>query len=162
MINQNNVFIADYLKSYELNELLSEFNNYYRVYQRLLFIRMLIKDFSIKDATYILNVSERTGRNWLKKYNESGFEGLIPNFGGGRPPLLTVDQFDELRKIVGDNKANYTIKDVRKLIYEKYAIKYTYKQAWVICRGKLGFNYGKPSPESPDRSPTRKMDFKKN
>jgi transposase len=161
MINEYNVEIADHLKMKDLNEILSEYIYYYRIYQRVLFLRMLRQNFSIKDATNVLNVTERTGRNWLKMYNESGFDGLIPNFGGGRPSLLTNHQLDELKKIIGNKDANYTIKDVRKLIFKKYGIKYSYKQTWVICRKKLKLNYGKPSPESPTRSPTRKEDLKK-
>jgi transposase len=161
MINQYNVEIEDHLNMSDLNEILSEYNIYYRIYQRVLFLRMLRQDFTIKDATSLLNVTERTGKNWLKQYNESGFDGLIPNFGGGRPSLLTDSQLNEIKEIVGNKDANYTIKDVRKLIFEKYDIKYSYKQAWVICREKLKLNYGKPSPESPDRSPTRKKELKK-
>ncbi|MCL2116323.1 MAG: helix-turn-helix domain-containing protein [Methanobrevibacter sp.] len=161
MINQYDIEIADHLKMKDLDEILSEYIVYYRIYQRVLFLRMLRQNFSIKDATHLLNVTERTGKNWLKKYNELGFDGLIPNFGGGRPSLLKNDQLEEIKEIVGNKDANYTIKDVRKLIFDKYGIKYSYKQAWVICREKLKLNYGKPSPESPDRSPTRKEDLKK-
>jgi len=162
MINQYNVEIKDHLQMNELEELLREFNFYQRIYFRILFLKMLRQNFSIKDATNLLNVSERTGKNWLKKYNKLGFDGLIPNFGGGRPSFLTDKQLDEIKEIIGNKDVNYTIKDVRKLIFEKYGIKYSYKQTWVICRKKLKLNYGKPSPESPDRSPTRKEDLKKN
>jgi transposase len=152
------VEIADHLNMNELDEILSEYNIYIRIFLRVLFIKMLRKDFSIKDATNLIHVTERTGKNWLKKYNELGFEGLIPNFGGGRPPFLTDYQLEELKKIVGNKDANYTIKDVRKLISDKYGIKYSYKQAWVISRRKLKLNYGKPSPESPERKTTRKKE----
>jgi transposase len=162
MINEHGVEIGNHLKKEEFNDIFSEYNSYYRVYQRLLFLKMIMQNFTIKEAVELLQVTERTGKNWLKRYNEFGFEGLIPNFGGGRPSLLTDNQLNELKKIIGDQEANYTIKDVRKLIFKKYGIKYSYKQTWFICRVKLKLNYGKPSPESPDRSPTRKEEFKKN
>jgi transposase len=162
MINKYNVEIKDHLKKWELDELFSEFNHYFRVYQRLVFLRCLLQDLSIKDACNLLNVTERTGRNWLKSYNEKGFDGLIPNFGGGRPSKLSDDQINELKEIVGDEDVNYTIKDVRKLIFEKYGITYTYKQVWVIFRQKLKLNYGKASPYAPERSPYRKEELKKN
>jgi putative transposase len=161
MINRYNVEIADHLKMKDLDAILSEYNIYYRIYQRVLFLRMLRQDFTIKDAAHILNITERTGRNWLKKYNEFGFDGLIPNFGGGRPSSLSDNQLDEIKEIVGNKDANYTIKDVRKLIFDKYGVKYSYKQVWFICREKLKLNYGKPSPESPERFPTRKEELKK-
>ena len=36
------------------------------------------------------------------------------------------------------------IKRTRKLINDKYGIKYTYKQVWIISRDKLNLNYRKP------------------
>ena len=161
MFNKYNVEIADHLNMSDLDDILSEYNIYYRIYLRILFLKMLREDLSIKDATNLLNVTERTGKNWLKNYNKNGFEGLIPNFGGGRPPLLTNEQLYELKEIVTRKDSNYTIKDVGKLIFEKYGIKYSYKQVWVICRKKLQLNYGKPSPEAPERPLNRKTELKK-
>jgi len=162
MINNNNVEIEDHLGIYEINEFIKDYKIQLRLYTRLIFIKLLRQHWTIKDAAELLNISERTGRNWLKSYNEEGLEGLIPNFGGGRPSFLSDEQLKELHAVLKDEKANYTITDVKKLIFEKFGIDYTYKQAWFISRRKLGLNYGKPSPESPDKSPERKNELKKN
>lgn len=162
MINSNNVEIEDYLGIYEINEFLKDYKVQLRLYTRLIFIKLLRQHWTIKDATELLNVSERTGRNWLKRYNKEGLDGLIPSFGGGRPSFMTDEQLNELYMILKDEKANYTITDVKKLIFDKFGINYTYKQVWFISRRKLGMNYGKPSPKSPERSLERKSELKKN
>jgi transposase len=162
MINNNNVEIEDHLGIYEIDEFLKDYKTQLRLYTRLIFIKLLRQHWTIKEASELLNVSERTGRNWLKSYNGGGLDGLIPNFGGGRPSFMSDEQLNELRVILKDEKANYTITDVKKLIFEKFEINYTYKQAWFISRKKLGLNYGKPSPKSPERSTERKYELKKN
>ncbi|KZX15874.1 hypothetical protein MBCUR_01860 [Methanobrevibacter curvatus] len=70
----------------------------------------------------------------------------MPKFSGGRPSYLTNEQKDELREILVDKKSDYTINNVKKLIFEKYSIKYTYKQVWIIVRKQFGLNYTKPFP----------------
>ena len=161
MINKNNVEIEDHLGIYEIDEILKDYKVQLRLYKRIMFIKLLRQDCTIKDATEFLKVSERTGRNWLKNYNKKGLNGLIPNFGGGRPPYMTNEQLNELNMILKDETTNHTIKDVKKLIFKKFGIDYSYKQVWFITRKKLGLNYGKPSPESPERSPNRKKELKK-
>jgi transposase len=162
MINENNVEIEDHLGIYEIDELLKDYKIQLRIYTRIIFIKLLRQNWTIKDAAEFLKISERTGHNWLKRYNNEGLNGLIPNFGGGRPSYLTKEELNELYLILKDKNANYTIKNVKKLIFEKFGIDYSYKQVWFITRKKLGLNYGKPSPESPDRTPNRKKVFKKN
>jgi len=161
MINKHKVFIEDHLGSYEINDILKDYKVQLRLYKRVIFIKMLRENFTIKEATEFLKVSERTGYNWLKSYNEDGLDGLIPNFGGGRPSFLSDEQLKELYEILTPKDANYSIKDVQKLILEKFGIDYTHKQVWFITRKKLGLNYGKPSPESPERDPERKKVLKK-
>ena len=89
-------------------------------------------------------------------------DGLIPKFGGGKPVKLTDEQFLELYVILTEKNSNYTIEDVRKLIYEKYGVEYSYKQVWEITRKKLNLNYSKPSPKSPKRPSNRRKILKKN
>ena len=43
-----------------------------------------------------LGVTEATGYAWLKRWNSRGYEGIIPDFGGGRPSKLTEEQKEEL------------------------------------------------------------------
>ncbi|WP_425342794.1 helix-turn-helix domain-containing protein [Methanobacterium petrolearium] len=82
----------------------------------------------------------------VEKYNKEGFNGLIPKYSGGRPSLLTNKELKELKEIIINSEKNYSIREVQKLIYDKYEVNYSYKQAWEISKKKLNLNYGKPFP----------------
>jgi putative transposase len=161
MINKHNVKIADHLKIHEIDELIKGYKVQMRFYQRLIFMRSIMTDSTIKEASESVGVTTKTGYNWLNSYNNKGLDGLIPNFGGGKPAYLTDEEFDELYNILKEDFSNYTIEEVRKLIIEKFGVEYTYKQAWVITRKKFKLNYGKPAPEAPDRPKDRKEILKK-
>jgi transposase len=100
----------------------------------------------ISHAAEFVGVTRETGFNWLKKYNEKGFDGLIPKYGGGRPSFLTDEQFEELKEIIINSEKNYSIREVQKLIKDNYGVNYSYKQVWEISKKKLNLNYGKPFP----------------
>ena len=52
---------------------------------------------SVEEAAELVGVTEATGYVWLKRWNSRGYEGLIPDFGGGsRPFKLTEEQKEEL------------------------------------------------------------------
>ena len=122
MINEHNIEIADHMSVGEINELISGYKVTLRLYNRLLFIKELIEGLTIQEAAECVKVDRRTGYNWLKSYNKDGLDGLIPKFGGGKPVKLTDEQFLELYVILTEKNSNYTIEDVRKLIYEKYGV----------------------------------------
>jgi transposase len=151
MINECGVEIANHLQINDINELISECKTQIRFLKRLIFIKLLMQDSTILEAAEFVGYTERTGYNWLKSYNQDGLDGLIPHFGGGRPSFLTEEQLKELHEILKDKDSNFTIEDTRVLIYEKFGVKYSYKQVWEITRKKLKLNYSKPSPKSHDR-----------
>jgi len=161
MINERNIEIADHMSIGEIDELISGYKVTLHLYKRLSFIKSLIQGSTVKEAAESVEVDRRTGYNWLKRYNEGGLDGLIPNFGGGRVAKLSDEQFLELYVILSDKNSNYTIEDVRKLIYEKYGVEYSYKQVWEITRKKLKLNYSKPAPKSPNRPSNRREILKK-
>ena len=161
MINEHGVEIANHLKIHDIDELIGECKTQARFLKRLIFIKLLMQDSTILEAAKFVGYSERTGYNWLKSYNQNGLNGLIPNFGGGRPSFLTDEQLKELHEIIIDKNSNFTIEDVRRLIHEKFGVKYSYKQVWEITRKKLKLNYGKPSPKSHDRPDNRREILKK-
>jgi len=68
-----------------------------RVLKRLYFIRYLYRGMSVEEAADLVGVTEATGYAWLKRWNSRGYEGIIPDFGGGsRPSKLTEEQKEEL------------------------------------------------------------------
>lgn len=161
MILKNNVVLEDHLTDEELDDLIKKYKVQHKIYERLTFIKLLKDGKSMTDSAKFLNICRKTGYNWLKSFNEYGFNGLIPNFAGGKPSKLTDEQFEKLELILRDKKGNYTIKNAQRLIKEIFNVKYTYKQVWVITKKKFKLNYIKPSPYSPKKDPNRKIDLKK-
>lgn len=146
MAGKSKIKIENHLSIKELNEIISELKIDVKVYQRAIFLKLVMQKKPISHAADIVGVTRETGFNWLKRYNEKGFDGLIPNYGGGRPSLLSEKQFEELKEIVVNSEKNYSIREVQQLIKDKYGVNYSYKQAWEISKKKLKLNYGKPFP----------------
>ena len=151
----------DELSMEDIDELISECKVTQRLYQRLIFLKAIKQGFNIIEASSLVSVARQTGSIWLKRYNDNGLEGLMPKFGGGRPPYLSDQQKKELRDIITAEDANYSITEVRKIIHDKFEVDYTYKQTWVIVRKKFGLSYTKPFPEYDNKLETGREDLKK-
>ena len=86
-----------------------------RVLKRLYFIKYLYEGDGVEVAADKVGVVKAVGYEWLRRWNDEGYQGLIPKFGGGRPPTLSDVQKDdlisELRK-----RENWALAEVRKLI----------------------------------------------
>ena len=95
-----------------------------RVLKRLYFIRHLYRGMSVKEAADLIGVTKATGYSYLKRWNSKGYEGLIPEFGGGRPPKLTEENKEKLKEILKE-KGPWTTKEVQKLIEKKFGVKYS-------------------------------------
>ena len=54
--------------------------------------------FSNKEASQFLNVTTVTGNNWLKAWENKGYEGLLWKKGQGRKSKLTKKQLETLKK----------------------------------------------------------------
>jgi len=109
-----------------------------RVLKRLYFIRYLYKGMSVEEAAQLVGVTKATGYSWLKRWNDKGYEGLIPNFGGGRPPKITREQKEELREMLAEKDA-WTTREVQELVRKKFGVTYSSWQVRRILRS-LGMN----------------------
>jgi len=163
MSSRRKIEIEDHLSVDEVDGLLNEYKIYYTLYKRLIFLKLLMKGETIEFTSEFMGIHKETGFRWLKRYNEEGFEGLVPKYGNcGRHSLLKDEEKEELKRILSDPKKNYTVKDAHRIIKDKFGIDYSIKQVWVITRKQLGLNYGKPfikyskTPENPE------LDLKKN
>jgi len=82
-----------------------------RVLKRLYFIKHLYEGAGVEEAADKVGVVKAVGYEWLRRWNEGSYKGLIPKFGGGRPSALTDVQKDDLvldlRK-----KDNWTLSDL--------------------------------------------------
>ncbi len=134
--------VARHLPAEELDKRIKKLEKDTRVLQRLYFIRHLYRGMSVEEAADLVGVTKATGYAWLKRWNSKGYEGLIPEFGGGRPSKLTKDQKEELREML-KKKDSRTTKEVQELIEAEFGVSYSSWQVRRILRS-FGMKYAKP------------------
>ncbi|MEQ1613803.1 MAG: helix-turn-helix domain-containing protein [Hyphomicrobiaceae bacterium] len=71
-----------------------------RISRRLLAIANARSGMSRTEAARSAGMDRQTLRDWIIRYSEHGVAGLIDNWKGGRPPMLTLDEQAELLAIV--------------------------------------------------------------
>mgnify|MGYP000008677480 CR=1 FL=1 len=106
-----------------------------------------------------LGINKVTGYIWLKEWNENGLDGLKPKYRSGRPPKLSKEQKDELKSIL-KNRDDWTTKEVRELIKERFGIEYSLRHVSRILKS-LGMKYGKPYQHDYRKPKNAKDEFKK-
>lgn len=112
------------------------------VFQRLLFIHQLYLEDGVEKACKRMCISKQTGYNWLNQWNEQGYEGINPNFGGGRPPKLTRKQKEQLKEKL-KSKGAWLTPEVRALIRKEFDVVYSNRQVSRILR-EFKMHYAKP------------------
>jgi transposase len=71
-----------------------------RIARRLLAIANALDGMSRAEAAASAGMDRQTLRDWVIRYNEHGVAGLCDRWSGGRPPLLTLEEQEELLAIV--------------------------------------------------------------
>ena len=133
--------VVKHLPAEELDKRIKKLEKDTRVLKRLYFIRYLYRGVSVEEAADLVGVTKATGYAWLKRWNSNGYEGLIPEFGGGRPSKLTEEQKEELREVLKEKE--WTTKEVQKLIEAEFGVSYSSWQVRRILRS-FGMRYAKP------------------
>src|SRR5664280_2574491 len=95
-----------------------------KVLNRLHFMNYLYSGCSVPEASEKLGITKVTGYNWLERWNEDGYDGLIPRFAGGRPSKLTDEEKIQLKEIL-TKRDDWTIKEIGELIYDKFKVEYS-------------------------------------
>jgi putative transposase len=130
-----------------------------RVLKRLYFIKYLYEGEGVEAAADKVGVVKAVGYEWLRRWNEDGYEGLMPKFGGGRPPALTEVQKDdllvELRK-----KDNWALADVRKLLRDQFGVTYSENHVRRLLKS-FGMKHAKPYAHDYRRPDDAEKVFKK-
>lgn len=120
-----------------------------RLVRRLCFVKNLYQGDTRTEAGERVGISRSTTRRWARAWNDGGVEGLRPSFGGGRPPKLPSEQFDDLCTILEDGQP-WTPQQIHALIEDRYGI--TYHPAHLSRKlREAGMNYAKPRPMDPRR-----------
>jgi len=113
-----------------------------RVKERLLAIVHLYEGKSAEQISEFLKCSPTSVRTWRNRWNESGYQGLKPNFSGGPKPKLSATQWDDVAEYVKDK--GMSLKDAHAYVQQTYQVKYTYEMVWQELRGKRRIAYAKP------------------
>lgn len=130
-----------------------------RIYERLLFIKHLYEGDTVPEACKKIEISEPTGYEWRKRWNENGLEGLKPNFAGGKPPKLKKNQEKELKEKLQERN-DWTLQEIKEKIQEMFNIDYTERH----LRRKLknmGMKHGKPFQEDYRKPENAEQQLKK-
>ena len=102
-----------------------------RVLKRLYFIRFLYQGYVIEEASEKLGITMPTAYEWLKRWNKSGYDGLVPNFNGGPKPKLREEEIEILKNLL-KHKDDWELKEVRKLIKEQFGVEHSEMHVWRI------------------------------
>jgi transposase len=96
------------------------------VRERLLLVRRVLVD-NEQTARVAENEFHRSrwwAYKWVKRYAESGLEGLKNLPRTGRPPHVSVQKFAEIKRELSENLAGWRAKEVMNIIYEKTGVRY--------------------------------------
>jgi putative transposase len=95
-----------------------------KILQRLYFIKHRYDGMSVEEASRLVGVAKPVGYAWQERWNEDGYDGLIPRYAGGRPSKLSAQQKDKLLLLL-KGKHIWTTDEVRFLILKEFGVQYT-------------------------------------
>ena len=115
----------------------------------------------------IFGQSPTTIQRWVKRFNESGFSGLMEAERPGRPRLLTEKQWDEMEKDVRRSPSDFNFiqsfwdgKLLSKHLQKKYKVEIGVRQCQRMFK-TMGFRLRKPRPVIANADPLLQRAFKK-
>lgn len=121
-----------------------------KVVRRLCFISNLYTGDTIKGAATRVGASRGIGSQWLERWNQYGPVGLIPRFGGGRPPKHSHQQSRDLQRLLEEGQP-WTTGEITRLIEDEFGVSYHPGHVRRLCRSVYGMSYAIPRPETPSR-----------
>src|ERR1700693_2406576 len=116
-------------------------------------------------------MDRQTLRDWVHRFNEEGADGLINAKSPGRPPKLSKEQMEELRRLVEagpdperDGVARWRCVDLKRVLGERFGVDLSEVSLGRVLK-KLGFSHisarplhPKPRPPLARRKPPRESE----
>lgn len=130
-----------------------------RVKERALAILRIYDGDTEEDAARSMARCEKSVRNWLKRWNERGYQGLAPEFDGGPKPRIDSSEWDRIVEEVEGK--GMTIRDVAVYVKDTRGVNYSYKTVWEILRKEKKVRYGKAYKMNAKRPPDAEGILKK-
>lgn len=115
-----------------------------KVLKRVYFIKYRYEGHSVDEAAQLVCVSHNTAYIWQRRWNEFGYEGLIPKYAGGKPSKLSDNQKEQLEMKL-KYQDNWTTNEVRNLIFDEFKVEYSLKQVRIILKN-YEIKNAKPHP----------------
>lgn len=120
----------------ELDIRIKELEKCVRILARLRFVRYRYQGFSVETSAHLVGVTKSVGYTWQKRWNDCGYEGLLPRHGGGRPTKLSPAQKERLLALLRQ-RDRWSTGEVKDLINREFGVDYTPKQIRIILK-KIG------------------------
>jgi transposase len=133
--------MKEIMKNISYNELIMCLNSSeisLRSINRVQFIMYLYEGMNFETARKLSGIASCTGKNWIKKLNEEGLEGLLANNVKGNFKL-SRDEKIQLKKYI--KKTNIkSMMDIKKLIKDEFNVEYSYCHLKIILK-ELNLDY---------------------
>jgi transposase len=135
--------------------------------RRLLSLAAVLEGMSREAAAEMGAMDRQTLRDWVHRFNEKGPEGLINGKAPGPTPKLSLEQKQELKRIVESNPdpakdgvVRWRCVDLRHIIKERFDVDLDEVSISRILK-ELGFAHLSPRPQHPKQNPQAIEAFKK-
>jgi len=135
--------------------------------RRLLALAAVCDGMNREEAARIGGMDRQTLRDWVHRFNEHGVQGLINIPSPGRPPKLSKEQMEELRRLVEagpdsekDGVARWRCVDLKRVLGERFAVDLSEVSLGRVLK-KLGFSHISARPLHPKQDGEAIATFKK-
>ena len=135
--------------------------------RRLLSLAAVLDGMSREAAAEIGAMDRQTLRDWVHRFNEKGPEGLINGKAPGPTPKLSLEQKQELKRIVEskpdpatDGVVRWRCVDLRRIIMERFDVDLDEVLDWPHPQGAR-LCAREPAPQHPKQDPQTIEAFKK-
>jgi transposase len=135
--------------------------------RRLLALAMVLEGAPRSEAATCNGMDRQTLRDWVHRFNEQGAEGLINAQSPGRPSKLSLEQKEELRRLVEagadpekDGVARWRCVDLKRVLGERFGVDLSEVSLGRILK-KLGFSHISARPLHPKQDRQAIATFKK-
>lgn len=134
--------------------------------RRLLGIAHILEGGTREEAHKIACLTINIFRIWMKRFNESGIEGLRSKKSTGRPPKISNKIKEELKNKVleGPDKSKglvrYRIVDIQNILKEDHNIEMGSSGLWYVLQ-ELGLTWKTGRQRHPKSDPETQEAFKK-
>src|ERR1700680_1361429 len=128
--------------------------------RRLLALAAVCDGMNREEAARIGGMDRQTLRDWVHRFNEHGVQGLINAQSPGRPPKLSKEQMEELRRLVEagpdpeeDRVARRRCVDLKRVLGERFGVDLSEVSLGRVLK-QLGYSHISARPLHPAQDAT--------